>query len=427
MLDVLGEVVEEGKGTGTGTGAGPGSVTLEAAIARLQRIRTLRTLLVGFAALGFGLFTGPVLANLYYEERFALDALDRGLLGSLSGIGVALVTPFAGRYYDRLFRRDPKRALRLVGMLIMPVSIVVPIQYSMPTALSFALVGVVPGVLFMTAFAMVGPILQSVVPYRLRGMGFAVATLHMFFVGATGGALVSALITDALGPRGTILILIIPTTIAGGALITRSASFIRHDLSLVVAELREELADHRRRVESPESVPAIQVHDIDFSYGQMQVLFDVGFEVRRGEVLALLGTNGAGKSTILRVIAGLGTPSRGVVRHDGRTITYVAPERRVRDGIQLLAGGQGVFPLMTTAKNLEMAAYVHRSDPADRDRRIERVLALFPDLADRQDQPAGVPVGRTAADAGPGHDPAARARRAVDRRAVAGAVPSGRA
>ena len=57
--------------------------------------------------------------------------------------------------------------------------------------------------------------------------------------------------------------------------------------------------------------------DIDFSYGQVQVLFDVGFEVRQGEVLALLGTNGAGKSTILRVIAGLGTPSRGVVRLNG--------------------------------------------------------------------------------------------------------------
>jgi ABC-type branched-subunit amino acid transport system ATPase component len=110
--------------------------------------------------------------------------------------------------------------------------------------------------------------------------------------------------------------------------------------------------------------------------------------VRRGEVLALLGTNGAGKSTILRVIAGLGTPSRGVVRLHGTTITYVAPEQRVRLGIRLLPGGKGVFPQMTVRENLEMGAYVYRHDPTDRDRRIARVLDLFGDLAGRQDQTA---------------------------------------
>ena len=135
----------------------------------------------------------------------------------------------------------------------------------------------------------------------------------------------------------------------------------------------------------PEEIPAIQVNAIDFSYGQVQVLFDVGFEVRRGEVLALLGTNGAGKSTILRVIAGLGTPSRGVVRLHGTPITYVAPEQRVKYGIRLLPGGKGVFPQMTVRENLEMGAYVYRSDAEDCERRIARVLELFSVLADRQD------------------------------------------
>ncbi|HVN51576.1 MAG TPA: ABC transporter ATP-binding protein, partial [Acidimicrobiales bacterium] len=151
---------------------------------------------------------------------------------------------------------------------------------------------------------------------------------------------------------------------------------------------REELDEHRRQLEEPGSVPALQVHDVDFAYGHVQVLFDVSFEVRRGEVLALLGTNGAGKSTILRVIAGLGTPSRGVVRLEGTTITYVAPEQRARLGIQLLPGGKGVFPQMTVRQNLEMGAYLYRHDPADRERRIARVLDLFHGLADKQRQPA---------------------------------------
>jgi ABC-type branched-subunit amino acid transport system ATPase component len=236
---------------------------------------------------------------------------------------------------------------------------------------------------------MVQPIMQSVVPYRLRGMGGALAAIYIFFIGATGGALLSAFFVDALGPRGAVLLLVVPSTILGGLLVLRSSTFIKQDLSLVVAELREELDEHRRQQAEPERIPALQVNDVDFAYGPVQVLFDVGFEVRRGEVLALLGTNGAGKSTILRVIAGLGTPSRGVVRFNGRTITYVAPEQRVRYGIQLLPGGKGVFPQMTVRENLEMGAYIYRGDPADRARRMARVLDLFDDLRRRQDQPAG--------------------------------------
>ena len=84
----------------------------------------------------------------------------------------------------------------------------------------------------------------------------------------------------------------------------------------------------------------MQLSGIDFSYGHVQVLFGLSLEVQRGEVLALLGTNGAGKSTALRVAAGLETPDRGVVRLNGRDITYTTPEQRNRLGIHLLQGGK---------------------------------------------------------------------------------------
>src|SRR5207253_689872 len=103
---------------------------------------------------------------------------------------------------------------------------------------------------------------------------------------------------------------------------------------------------------------------------------DVAFDVRPGEVLALLGTNGAGKSTILRVVAGLGTPARGVVRLHGRTITYTTPEQRARLGVRILIGGKGVYPAMTVRENLEMAAFVYRKDEEDFQRRIDRVTDL---------------------------------------------------
>jgi ABC-type branched-subunit amino acid transport system ATPase component len=158
---------------------------------------------------------------------------------------------------------------------------------------------------------------------------------------------------------------------------------------MVVAELKEEMEEHERRQASPDRIPVVQASHIDYSYGHVQVLFDVGLEVHRGEVLALLGTNGAGKSTILRVVAGLGTPARGVIRFNGQNITFVSPEQRARMGVQLLPGGKGVFAEMTVLENLEMGSFVYRADPADRQRRIEKVLDLFPLLVERRDFAAG--------------------------------------
>jgi ABC-type branched-subunit amino acid transport system ATPase component len=126
----------------------------------------------------------------------------------------------------------------------------------------------------------------------------------------------------------------------------------------------------------------LQVRNLDFSYGPVQVLFDVSLDVHRGETLALLGTNGAGKSTLLRVISGLGVASRGVVRLHGRTITYTDPELRARIGIVQLMGGNAVFSALSVEENLEMAAYLYERDDAKR--RIEAAIARFPALTDRR-------------------------------------------
>src|SRR5256885_14941624 len=91
----------------------------------------------------------------------------------------------------------------------------------------------------------------------------------------------------------------------------------------------------------------LRVQDVDFSYGQLQVLSGISLHVDRGEALALLGTNGAGKSTLLRVIAGLERPTAGSVNLDGRDITGVAAERLAGQGLALIPGGRCVFTDMT--------------------------------------------------------------------------------
>ncbi|WP_436777627.1 ATP-binding protein [Yinghuangia sp. YIM S09857] len=380
MKSVLGEVVKDAK---------PMPISMEAAFARLMQIRSIRGAIIAFSALGFSLFSGGVLANLWAEDHFHMSTFERGLMGSIGGASMLVALPFAGPWYDRLYRRDPSRAMALLGFMILPGAVLMPIQWSMPNGWAFMLAGIPATILSSVTFAMVGPVLQSVVPYRLRGMGAALSAIYIFFIGATGGALLAGLISNAYDPRVATLVVGIPSTLVGGYLLVRSSHFIKNDLSLVVQELREELAERDRQLEDPENIPVLQVKNVDFSYGHVQVLFDVAFDVKRGETLALLGTNGAGKSTILKAVCGLGTPSRGVVRLNGRTITYVAPEQRGRYGIHLLPGGKGVFPDMTVRENLEMAAFRFRKDAAHRDERFAYVLGLFFDLKDRQSQRAG--------------------------------------
>lgn len=378
--DVLGHSLDE---------ADPAPISVEAAFARLWRIKTLKTVTLAFSALGFSLFGLASLTNFYLEDRFGLDALGRGKVSALNSIGVILVVPFVGRHFDRLYRKSPPSALRLVGFLLIPAGFFVAAQFLAPNIVLFTIFWGLANTCLGSAFSVVSPITNAIVPYRLRGLGTALTTLYIFLIGGIGGALIGAFFQNAYGARATALSIVPAALIIGGLTVLNGSRFIRNDLSLVVAELQEEQAEHDRQVAHPENIPAIQVKDVDFSYGSVQVLFDVEFEVHPGEVLALLGTNGAGKSTILRVISGLGTPERGVVRLDGKTVTYTTPEQRTQMGVHMLLGGKGVFNTMTVRNNLVMGAYHYRKDERDVERRINRVLELFPDLADRQDQLAG--------------------------------------
>jgi ABC-type branched-subunit amino acid transport system ATPase component/predicted MFS family arabinose efflux permease len=376
--DVLGESFTEDD---------PLPVSLDAAFSRLMRIKTVKSVVLGFSALGFGLFTAPVLENLWLEDKFGLESFERGAWATAAGLFTVLSLVYVGPKFDRLWRENPTRTLQMIGALIGFSAIFKPIQWAMPTVPLFIAFSIPTLVMLNTAFAMVSPVMQAIVPYRLRGSGTALITLYIFFIGGTGGGLISFMFADSWGPRVTTLVLTIPSAILGGWIMYRGARHVRHDLSLNVQELFDE-QDEQRRTTGGGEVPALQLNNIDFSYGPVQVLFNVAFEVKKGETLALLGTNGAGKSTILRVISGLGIPQRGVVRLGGRTVTYTSPQLRSRLGIQQLPGGKGVFPDMTVRQNLVMGAYIHRHDSADVERRIASVLELFPDLERRQGQRA---------------------------------------
>ena len=137
----------------------------------------------------------------------------------------------------------------------------------------------------------------------------------------------------------------------------------------------------------------LSCRNIDFSYGQLQVLFGVNFTVDDGEMVALRGTNGAGKSTLLRVISGLGLPSRGTVRFRGADITYLEAERRVGLGISQVPGGKAVFGPMRVIDNLRALGYTHGRNRRAVESGIEASFDAFPRLAERRNQLASTLSG----------------------------------
>ncbi len=137
----------------------------------------------------------------------------------------------------------------------------------------------------------------------------------------------------------------------------------------------------------------LKVEGIHAFYGPIHVLFSIDLEVGDGEIVALLGTNGAGKTTILRVISGLLKPSLGHVEWNGEQVGGMRPAEIVRRGIVQMPGGRGVFPGMTIQENLEMAGFLYGRDRAKRRERIEATLELFPFLAERRRQIAGTLSG----------------------------------
>ena len=131
------------------------------------------------------------------------------------------------------------------------------------------------------------------------------------------------------------------------------------------------------------------LHEVDFAYGQLQVLFGVNLEIQEGEILGLLGTNGAGKSTVLRVLSGLAPPTKGHGRVDfrGRDVTDTPAEDLVGQGLSMVPGGKATFPDMSVLEGLEVGA---RLLPKNQRRdRIERELDRFPRLAERRSSLAG--------------------------------------
>jgi ABC-type branched-subunit amino acid transport system ATPase component/branched-subunit amino acid ABC-type transport system permease component len=242
--------------------------------------------------------------------------------------------------------------------------------------------GSIPGALlggaFLT-FVNYSPFTKQPLSQFLASGAFALFVLLLFPNGV--GGLLYDIRDDLLRRVARARKLVVPSLLA---------DILVADDGVTIVEANGHRAPRERRAEAPSDPNnLLTVRGLDVAYGKTQVLFGVDFDVRRGEIVALLGTNGAGKSTLLNTISGLLEPSGGTVSYDGNDITDRNPQQRVGMGVVMVPGGKGVFPTLTVQENLELASWLFRKDPAHVEAATARVLEYFPILRDRWDQKAG--------------------------------------
>jgi branched-chain amino acid transport system ATP-binding protein len=136
-------------------------------------------------------------------------------------------------------------------------------------------------------------------------------------------------------------------------------------------------------------VPLLSLKNISVKYGSFAAIHDINIEVNEGEIVVLLGSNGAGKSTTFRTISGLSKPSEGELYFEGKSLNKVSADKIVQLGIGQCPEGRKLFPSMSVQENLRMGAYVHRRKKDEIKKSLEHVYELFPILRDKKDDAAG--------------------------------------
>ncbi|MDQ2706081.1 MAG: ABC transporter ATP-binding protein [Pseudomonadota bacterium] len=137
----------------------------------------------------------------------------------------------------------------------------------------------------------------------------------------------------------------------------------------------------------------LEVGELGVRYGAIRAVHDVSLQAGKGELIAILGANGAGKSSTLKCIAGALKASAGTIRLDGHDVTSARPEQMVRLGVAMVPETRDVFPDLTVSENLTLGSYIHRRNRAEVESTRERMLGLFPRLRERARQAAGTLSG----------------------------------
>ena len=357
---------------------------------RMLLIPTNRRVFAGLTVYGILLVPLNTFISFFLDERWNVGPGGRGAFFAVYfGGGVLALLAYGGRG-EKQFRDSPSRVLRAAGWLLAVSVAFVALAGVMPAFVPMLACFAASGALGVIVIPLLTVSLLSIVPANMRPHVQSLAAIFLA-VGSLLGSLLLGGVESQYGLGGAMVAVAIPGVL--GALIIASAGgLIQNDLDRMIEEVIED-EEIRRIRSSGGRLPMLAVRGVDFSYGQLQVLFDVDFTVEDAEMVALLGVNGAGKSTLLKVVSGIGLPTRGSVRYRGQDITYLDAERRIRLGITQVPGGRAVFGPLTVVENLRSFAYTLGRQRATVDRAVETALEAFPRIASRRNSLAATLSG----------------------------------
>jgi ABC-type branched-subunit amino acid transport system ATPase component/sugar phosphate permease len=348
---------------------------------RLLMIPTVWRVYVGVGV--FGVLSVPLstFLSFFLDQRWNMGAGARGIFfayySATSILGLALF----GRRMERLFRKEPALVLRLAGLLLGLAVLFIALAGELPNYDAML-------ALFGVSGACVGPLLPafyatllSIIPSAMRPHAQGLSGIFTA-IGTVIGALMFTGVETRYGISGSIVAVFVPGAI-GALLIAAAGRYVHADLDRMIDEIVEDEQIDQIRATGGH-LPMLVCQHINFSYGSLQVLFDVDFTVDDAEMVALLGVNGAGKSTLLRVISGVGLPQSGSVRFGGQEITYLDAERRTRLGITQVPGGRAVFGPLTVVDNLRTYGYILGRNKRALDATIDECFEAFPRLYERR-------------------------------------------
>ncbi|HET6793965.1 MAG TPA: ATP-binding protein [Acidimicrobiales bacterium] len=357
---------------------------------RMLLIQTNRRLFSGFVVFGMLLVPLGTFISFFLDQRWNMGPGGRGLFFAYYAACGVVALLLYGRRGERQFRASPARLLRATGYVLAAAVVFVALGGLMPSFGAMLACFGLAGAFSVVVSPLLGIALLSIIPARMRPHAQALAAIFLA-IGSLAGSLLLGGVQGQYGVGGAMVAIAIPGVL--GALIIGSAGrFIQDDLDRMIDEVIEDEEINRIR-SAGGHLPMLAVRGVDFSYGHLQVLFDVDFAVEDGEMVALLGVNGAGKSTLLKVISGIGLPTKGSVRYRGQDITYLDAERRVALGITQIPGGRAVFGPMTVVENLRSFGYTMARQRGAVERAVDSALEVFPRLDERRNSLASTLSG----------------------------------
>jgi ABC-type branched-subunit amino acid transport system ATPase component/MFS family permease len=360
-------------------------------VRRLFLVPTVRRLLIAFAVFGLLLIPYQTFLFFFLEERWNLGPGARGLFFAFTAAVSIVALVLFSRQGEERFRENPGSVTRLAGILLAVAVVLIGLGGLSPWFWGMVAMFSASSALVTILSPALNAALLSVIPSQMRPHAGALSGIFLGGVGGVIGALFLSGIDRRFGVGGTMVSLVIPG-VAGALLLASTGKLVGKDLDRMIDDVIED-EEIRRIHSSGGHLPMLACRNVDFSYGQLQVLFDVDFTVDDGEMVALLGVNGAGKSTLLKVISGIGLPSRGSVRYRGADITYLDAERRLRLGITQIPGGRAVFGPMTVIENLRGFGFTLGRDSKALNEAIDRCFEAFPRLEERRNQNASTLSG----------------------------------